>query len=82
LDVLREVIGDRVTIVDSARTAAKALSNTLQGTALARIKDQSPTLRLLATDGIERFSRVGSGFLGQAIDAGDVELVDLSESAE
>jgi glutamate racemase len=82
LDVLCEVIGDKVTIVDSARTAAKALSNTLEGTALARIENPSPTLRLLATDGIERFSRVGGGFLGQAIDASDVELVDLSESAE
>jgi glutamate racemase len=32
---------------------------------------------LLATDGPERFARVGSRFLGESVSASDVELVDL-----
>jgi len=35
------------------------------------------TVRFLATDGIERFARIGGGFLGRAITRGEVELIDL-----
>jgi hypothetical protein len=35
------------------------------------------TLTLLATDGAERFARVGGTFLGQPVDARHVEIVDL-----
>jgi hypothetical protein len=34
-------------------------------------------VRLLATDGLERFARVGSRFLERPIATGEVELVDL-----
>jgi hypothetical protein len=31
----------------------------------------------LATDDAARFARVGSGFLGEALRAADIEIVDL-----
>jgi hypothetical protein len=34
-------------------------------------------MTLLATDGAERFARVGARFLGEEIEAGDIEIVDL-----
>jgi glutamate racemase len=75
---LRQVVGD-VVIVDSAHTTAVALELQLQrreilyqGALAGR-----GTMRLLATDGCERFARVGSIFLGSAISSSDIELVDL-----
>jgi glutamate racemase len=76
---LRKVLGEQVAIVDSALTAAVALEQELQRTGL-RQSDQRPDgpwLRLLATDGPERFARVGGIFLGQQLNADAVELVDL-----
>ena len=34
-------------------------------------------LRLMATDGASRFARVGGRFIGEDLDADDIELVDL-----
>jgi hypothetical protein len=34
-------------------------------------------MQLLATDGATRFARVGGAFLGDALVASDIELVDL-----
>jgi glutamate racemase len=39
------------------------------------------SVRLLATDGPERFARVGAVFLGHQLAAGDVEIVDLPLAA-
>ncbi len=82
---IREVVGPNVTIVDSAQTTAVALEKTLRDARLMRtdrneVDRHESALRLLATDSRERFARVGSGFLGQSINVGEVELVDLSEA--
>jgi glutamate racemase len=37
----------------------------------------SQSLQFMATDGPERFARVGSHFLGRTIEARRVELIDL-----
>jgi len=74
---IRAVLGPRVTIVDSAQTTAAALAEVLQATRLARAAGRPGSIKLLATDGAERFARVGSHFLGRNIAAGDVEIVDL-----
>jgi glutamate racemase len=76
LDALRRVVGSRVSIVDSAETTANELA--LQINRLD-LRTTAPTGRvsLLATDGPERFARVGSAFLGETFTAADVELVDL-----
>jgi glutamate racemase len=78
-DTLRRVLGGNVAIVDSAQTAALALEQELERNGLRRADERpdEPWLRLLATDGPERFARVGGIFLGQPLNAEAVELVDL-----
>jgi glutamate racemase len=76
---LRKVVGEQVAIVDSALTAALALERELERTGLrhSATSVKEDWLRLLATDGRERFARVGGIFLGQTLSADAVELVDL-----
>ena len=73
---IRRVVGQHVTIVDSAETTAAATFGRLEGLGLRRAAGIG-TVRLLATDGPERFARVGSVFSGEPIAPADVELVDL-----
>lgn len=61
-------------IVDSAETTARVVEEAL-GEHAERAGQGS--LKLLATDGATRFARVGGRFLGEHLDATDVELVDL-----
>lgn len=75
--VLQAVAGPRVALVDSAATTARALEDLLRARALLQPQVKSGSLRLLATDGPERFARVGTLFLHQALSASDVQLVDL-----
>ncbi|MDZ7670720.1 MAG: glutamate racemase [Gammaproteobacteria bacterium] len=63
------------TVVDSAATTAAALSAEIAAGHLPAAAAGPGSLTLLATDGRERFQRVGRYFLGHAID--NVELVDL-----
>ena len=77
--VLREVLGERVTIVDSARTTAAALQRlwienpTLRSRAAAA---QAKAVEFMVTDGPERFVRVAVHFLGRELRSQDVELID------
>ena len=75
---LRRVLGRDVAIVDSAATTAEALARVLQQHGLERPDRGAGRVTLLATDGPERFARVGAVFLGQSLAPGDVEIVDLS----
>jgi glutamate racemase len=83
------VMGPTVALVDSAETTARAVTSLL---AAAGIAAPSPaagsgaaahervgegSLVLLATDGTERFARVGARFLGLPLEAHAVTLVDL-----
>lgn len=75
---LRAAVGPGVTIVDSAATTARALAGVLAAGALARPPGGGAgAVTLLATDGAERFARVGSTFLGRPLVPGQVEIVDL-----
>jgi glutamate racemase len=76
---LAQVLGPRVAIVDSAATTAASLDDVLRERGLAR-GPEAPGGRvtLLATDGAERFARVGGVFLGRPLAASDVEIVDLA----
>jgi glutamate racemase len=79
---LAGVLGHDVAIVDSAATTAVALEETLARHGLARrARHGRGRIRLLATDGAERFARVGGMFLGRQLAAGDVEIVDLAAPA-
>ncbi len=73
---IRAAIGPSIRMVDSAATTAKAVYDRL-GHSLRSSATRPTGVRFLATDSPERFARVGSRFLGQAIPASDVELIDL-----
>jgi glutamate racemase len=73
---IRAVVGSEVAIVDSAATTAHAVHAALA--ASQRLASAGAgAVRFLATDGAERFARVGSRFLGSPIDADEVRLIDL-----
>jgi glutamate racemase len=73
---IRQVVGPEVRIVDSALTTAAAVREQLRAAGIARAAG-AQSLQFFATDGAERFARVGSRFLGCAIEAGQIELIDL-----
>ncbi|RMG98726.1 MAG: glutamate racemase [Deltaproteobacteria bacterium] len=75
--VVAEVAGPAVRLVDSAETTARRISAELHATGLAAARRGSGGLVLLATDGAERFARVGSRFLARPIGARDVRIVNL-----
>jgi glutamate racemase len=74
---ISRVAGPGVRIVDSAATTAAAALAQLEQAARLCGRSGSGSTRFLATDGTQRFVRVGSGFLGAAIAPADVELIDL-----
>jgi len=77
---IRAVVGPRVTLVDSAVATAQATRAALIDQGLERVAGRDRAkgrVRLLATDGAERFARVGSLFFGATLDVSQVELVDL-----
>lgn len=77
---LQRLLPSDVAVVDSATTTAEVVAEHLEQT-LQRSSDANsspnhePTIRFLATDGVERFARVGRTFFGAPV--ADVELVDL-----
>jgi glutamate racemase len=77
---IARLLGADVTIVDSAATTADALRRALAAAQLARATSGNGDVRLLATDGAERFARIGATFLGRALAASDIEIVDLATS--
>lgn len=77
VEVVRSVTGPEVALVDSAATTAIALERILGREALLNAGRSPGRLQFLATDGPERFARVGSLFLHEPISARDVSLVDL-----
>ena len=78
---IAKVLGPGVQIVDSAATTAASLAEVLQSRSLARSDQRHGKVTLLATDGPERFARVGAVFLGRPLAAADVEIVDLAPAS-
>lgn len=74
---IRRAVGPEVRIVDSAATTAASVEKHLKEAGLATTATGPGTVRLFATDGRERFARVGSRFLNRPITPEEVELVDL-----
>ncbi|MDE0789343.1 MAG: glutamate racemase [Woeseiaceae bacterium] len=75
-DTISSIAGD-VVVVDSAITTAAVVRKTLTSHGGLTVSKQPGILKLLATDGIQRFARVGGQFLGQPLTAQNVQLVDL-----
>jgi glutamate racemase len=69
-------VGPQVRIVDSALTTAGAVREQLLAAGIAR-SSGAQSVQFIATDGAERFARVGSRFLGRTIDAQRIEVIDL-----
>jgi glutamate racemase len=76
LETIRAAVGPRMRIVDSAATTARQVRLRMESSGLARTAGAS-AVRYLASDGAERFARVGSRFLARPIAASDVEVIDL-----
>ena len=74
---IRTAIGPGPTIVDSATTTAAHVARLLDEGGLRRRTDTPPSHVLLATDGPERFAKVGAAFLGEPLRPADVEVVNL-----
>ncbi|MEO7192245.1 MAG: glutamate racemase [Vicinamibacterales bacterium] len=75
--VIRRVVGPAPALVDSASTTAAYVAGLLGRSGLLNTKPGPGDLRLLATDGADRFAAVGARFLREPMTAGDVEIVDL-----
>jgi glutamate racemase len=73
---IREAVGERVQIVDSAVTTAIKVRQYLGGSGLVR-EGGAGSVRFLATDGAERFARIGSRFLGRTVQDAEIELINL-----
>jgi glutamate racemase len=79
---IRAAVGPEVRIVDSAATTAQSVSLMLDRAGLCRTPEDRKeprlgSIRFLATDGVERFARIGGRFLARPIQPTEVELVDL-----
>jgi glutamate racemase len=79
MSTLAHVVGSAIHIVDSARTTANMLARELRSQSLLSERPIASPPKLMATDGPERFARVGSRFLGESFTANQVELVDLGK---
>jgi glutamate racemase len=73
---IRAVLPEGVRVVDSAATVAAAVSRQLAGPGHRR-GGGSGGVTWLATDGAARFARVSNIFLGEALRADEIEIVDL-----
>ena len=66
--VIAGVMGDRVTLVDSARTTADTVRDTLIRYGLAR-RSGAGSVSFFVTDVPDRFVKVGGRFMGQKVDS-------------
>ncbi len=75
---IRKVLGPAIALVDSAETTAAAVERELATRGLHRDRGCGQgKVAFLATDGADRFARVGSLFLGEPLSPSEVEIVDL-----
>ena len=74
---LQSVAAEGTAIVDSASTTADVAAAMLAERDLLNEQEGPGRLRLMATDGASRFARVGGRFIGENLNADDIELVDL-----
>ena len=74
--VIRKIVGPDVTLVDSAQTTAQSVHAILASRNEVRRTGRGE-VKFLATDGADRFARVGGRFLGRPVASQDVELINL-----
>ena len=74
---IRRVVAEGTAIVDSASTTAGVAATMLAEKELLNEQESPGRLLLMATDGAGRFARVGGRFIGEDLEASDIEIVDL-----
>lgn len=74
---IKKVVGDSMEIIDSAKTTADIVAQTLQAKQLARFENTKPNTTFLVTDAPNRFARVAKQFLGWDIAEQQIELVNF-----
>lgn len=75
--LLVSLLPEGVQVVDSADATAVALHQRLVQNDLLRGSSSLGQTHYLVTDSVKRFQSVGQVFLGDALDSGDIELVDV-----
>ena len=73
--VIADAAGPDVTLVDSAETTAVTVARLLTEKGL--LNESGGAMHFFATDAPDRFANVGEIFLGEPINPGDVEVIDL-----
>lgn len=71
------VMGEDVSLVDSAETTAKAVERTLAELGALNISTEKGEVEFLVTDDPLRFARVAPNFFTESIDVGEIQLVDI-----
>ena len=71
---IRTVVPGHVSIIDSAATTAAEVLRRIPASAHRTSRGR---VTWLATDGADRFARVGSTFFGEALHADQIEIIDL-----
>jgi len=79
--LFKRILGDSITIIDSAKETAIAVTSTLEGLNI-KSKQEYGSLRFWVTDSPERFIKTSQLFLDKHIDARFVSLIDVKESAD
>lgn len=75
---IQKIVGAQVKLVDSAETTADFVQELLTRNDICATSEAGRrTLRFLATDGAERFARIGGLFMNCTLHPADVEIVDL-----
>lgn len=73
--LLRKLLPETVTVVDSAEATARCLKQVLKEAGM-QSQGNDRQIRYLVTDSVARFQHVGEIFLGEALQRDAIELVD------
>ncbi|VAX34167.1 Glutamate racemase [hydrothermal vent metagenome] len=73
--IINDVMGDGITLIDSAVETARIIGDILKGEGLLRRNNASPERKFFVTDTPDRFRKVGERFLGHKIEY--IERVEI-----
>lgn len=76
-DVIAQVAGTQIDLVDSAEETSRETAAMLQQLSLLNPQSQPGYLQAFVSDSVERFKRIGSAFLGESLDS--AAIVDQSD---
>ena len=78
IKAIQKVAGNKICIVDSAKTTASVAAKMLQHAGLTDQRTKNPALlKFLVTDDPSRFVRVAEQLLGMKLNLSEIELVDF-----